>query len=170
MKRSTKALLAATLATMVSTAVADDLPFPSSAQEFPPISTGDSYARRHANDAVNQASVPFPSSANETTALASEFQSIETYADRHRDDAVNQASASFPSSANETTSFASEFPGMETYADRQGNNDIRQASPALPSSADETGSVAGESLTPAWLVGGTSAAGGEGAADNSSAN
>ncbi|MEA3155948.1 MAG: hypothetical protein QOK44_3537 [Betaproteobacteria bacterium] len=99
----------------------------------------------------------FPSSAQETTSLSSEFPNIRTYADSHLGDAASQTAMTFPSGGVEQMPLSREFPNIRSYADLHRNDAVAVAStPTFPSSTNETTSMASEGLVPG-LNGGTSA-------------
>ena len=102
----------------------------------------------------------FPSSAQETTSLSSEFPNIRTYADSHLGDAATQAAMTYPSFGAQETPLSAEFPNLRSYADIHRNDSTVVAStPAFPSSANETTSMADEGLVPGLNAGNSAYAG-----------
>jgi hypothetical protein len=92
MKRTSIALLLMSL-TGISSA-ADQSPFPSAAQEFPPIISRGSFMDRHRDSALTQPVVAGPSSA----VMWDPIRSNDTYMLRHLDSIDSQRSIPFPSS------------------------------------------------------------------------
>jgi len=102
----------------------------------------------------------YPSSADETTSLSSEFPNMQTYADKHRNDAANRAPMTYPSGGRETTPLSQSFPNLQSYADQRRNDPAAVASaPTYPSSANETTSMSEEGLVPGSNSGSTNYAG-----------
>jgi hypothetical protein len=91
----------------------------------------------------------FPSSANETTSLSSEFPNVRTYADSHYGDAASQAAMTYPSGGVQQMPLSRTFPNLQSYSDLHRNDPVAVSStPAFPSSANETTSMAEQGLVP----------------------
>jgi len=91
----------------------------------------------------------FPSSAQETTSLSSEFPTIRTYADSHLGGAAGQTAMKYPSGSMQQMPMSGEFANIRSYADLHRNDPVAVAStPTFPSSTNETTSMAGEGLVP----------------------
>jgi hypothetical protein len=102
-----------------------------------------------AASATFAATPSYPSSAQETISLASEFPNIRTYADTHRNDVANQPPMTYPSAGMQVTPLSAEFPNLRSYADFHRNDSVVVSSAsAFPSSANETTSMADEGLVP----------------------
>jgi hypothetical protein len=102
----------------------------------------------------------YPSSAQETTSLSSQFPNMRTYADSHRDDVASQPAMTYPSAAIEQMPLSSVFPNIQTHADLHRIDPVVVSSmPTFPSSANETTSLAELGLVPGVDSGGSIYAG-----------
>ncbi|MGZ5140639.1 MAG: hypothetical protein ACXWCP_23235 [Burkholderiales bacterium] len=100
--------------------------------------------------AATFASTPsYPSSADETTSISSEFPNIRSYADMHRNDAGNQQLMTFPSAGLQEYPLSGEFPNLRSYADIHRNDPVVVSSTStFPASPNATTSMAEEGLVP----------------------
>jgi hypothetical protein len=102
-----------------------------------------------ASAAAFAASSSFPSSAEETTSLSSEFPNMRTYGNSHLGDADSQAAMKYPSGGVQQMPLSTEFPNLQSYADTHRNDPaVVSSTPSAPSSANETTSMAEEGLVP----------------------
>jgi hypothetical protein len=109
----------------------------------------------------------YPSSANETTSISSEFPNIRTYADIHRTDAGNQQLMTFPSAGLQEYPLSGEFSNLRSYADIHRNDPVVVSSTStFPASPNATTSMAEEGLVPALNGNPSMYAGGEQARHN----